>query len=327
MTNIIKNVLTHLPAHQLQRKGKEMKQKLITRSTGKWTDFIPLAMVLSYLLVILGQILGEVILFLTGAQDRVAAIVGDEGTAAFLFMYFEFIGIWIVFFLVVCIFRNNRPMLKSIAFRTDGTNLRGAAIGLLLGFLANGFCILMSWILGDISLSFNGFRPGLFLVFLVVVTIQSGAEEIIDRCYLYQKLRRGYKNPWIAIIGNAAVFSAMHLMNPGISAVAVLQILVVGILFSLFVYYFDSLWAAIMMHAGWNFTQSIFFGLPNSGIVSAYSVFKLEAASARNGIFYNVNFGVEGSIGAVCVLILLCIITVIVGRKRGQTEDIWKEME
>lgn len=304
-----------------------MKQKLLTRSTGKWSDFIPLALVLSVFMVLLGQTIGEVIIVLTGAIDKVAVIVGDMDTAVFLLTYFLFFGIWIVFFLFAGMFRDNRPMLGALAFRKDGVNLRGTGIGLLVGFLANGSCVILSWILGDIALSFNGFNPGLFFAFLFAVMVQSGAEEIVDRCYLYQKLRRGYKNPWIAVIGNAAVFAAMHLTNPGVTAVAILQLLIGGIVFSLFVYYFDSLWAAIMMHTGWNFCQSIFFGLPNSGIVSSYSVFKLDAASARNGLFYNVNFGVEGSIGSVAVLTLICAIMVILGRKRGKTEDIWKEME
>ena len=304
-----------------------MKRRLITRSTGKWSDFIPFALVLAYIVVLVGQLIGSGVFALTGAEPKLAAIVGDEDTAKFLLMYFDFFGIWIAFFLVALIFKNNRPMLRMLAFRKDGVNLRGAVIGLLLGFAANGFCVIMSWILGDIVLSFNGFNPALFFAFLFVVMVQSGAEEIVDRCYLYQKLRRGYKNPWIAIIGNAAAFAALHLLNPGVTAVGIAQIVVVGILFSLFVYYFDSLWAAIMMHTGWNFCQSIFFGLPNSGIVSAYSVFRLDAASARNGIFYNVNFGVEGSVGAIVVLVLIGVIMVILGIKRGKTEDLWKEME
>jgi hypothetical protein len=218
-------------------------------------------------------------------------------------------------------------MLGTLAFRKDGINLRGAFMGLLLGFLANAFCILMSCLLGDIHLSYAGFQPGPFLLFLLAVTIQSGGEEIVDRCYLYQKLRRRYAHPGVAIVVNALVFGSLHLFNPGIGALPIIQIVAVGIVFSFFVYYFDSLWAAIMMHAGWNFTQSIVFGLPNSGIVSEYSLFKLDSASARNGIFYSVNFGVEGSIGAVCVIILLGIAMFLIGRRNGEKRDIWLEEE
>ena len=102
-----------------------------------------------------------------------------------------------------------------------------------------------------------------------------------------------------------------------------------GVLASLIIYYWDSLWAAIWMHTAWNFSQSIVFGLPNSGIVSKYSVFKLEAASARDGIFYNTSFGVEGSKGANAIIGGLIVIILLYGliTKRGEKADHWEEME
>ena len=149
----------------------------------------------------------------------------------------------------------------------------------------------------------------------MAICIQSGAEEIICRSYIYQKLRRRYKTPWVAIIFNSAFFALMHVFNPGITFVSVLQIIIVGMIFALFVYDFDCLWAAIAMHTTWNFTQSI---------VSAYSLFKLDAASARNGFFYNVNFGVEGSIGSVVVLAIPLVILIVIAVKKGEKTDLWE---
>ena len=80
-------------------------------------------------------------------------------------------------------------------------------------------------------------------------------------------------------------------------------------------------------HAAWNYTQNIIFGLPNSGIVSEYSIFTLEAASARNGLFYNVNFGVEGSIGATAMLFILAAVIIYINRNKHERNDIWAEEE
>ena len=115
----------------------------------------------------------------------------------------------------------------------------------------------------------------------------------------------------------------MHLLNDGITVVSVLSIIVVGIVFSLLVYYYDSVWAAFMMHTAWNFTQSIVFGLPNSGLVSEYSLFKLEAASAKNGLFYNVGFGVEGSVGATVLLAIVIAVIVVINRGKPEKNDVW----
>ena len=133
----------------------------------------------------------------------------------------------------------------------------------------------------------------------------------------------------IAVLGNALVFMALHMLNPGVTAWGLGQVFLFGVLASLIIYYWDSLWAAIWMHTAWNFSQSIVFGLPNSGIVSKYSVFKLEAASARDGIFYNTSFGVEGSKGANAIIGGLIVIILLYGliTKRGEKADHWEEME
>ncbi|MBQ9643291.1 MAG: CPBP family intramembrane metalloprotease [Lachnospiraceae bacterium] len=301
-----------------------MRKYLLTRETGKWTDILPIAAILSIQFPLFTTLPANILFRILHIPDFFLFLAGgDEAASAFLREYAIFIGIWILFFLNVLIFKNNRPMLKALKYRRETNNLKGALIGLLMGFGSNAICILMSWLMGDIKLTFNGFHPALFIAFLIAVCIQSGGEELTDRCYLYQKLRRGYKNPWIAILANACVFSALHLLNPGVTILSVLDIFLSGLVFSLFVYYYDCFWAAVMMHAGWNFTQSILFGLPNSGVVSAYSVFKLDAASARDGLFYTVNFGVEGSLGSILILAVIAAVMIYLNRGKMEKADFW----
>ena len=98
------------------------------------------------------------------------------------------------------------------------------------------------------------------------------------------------------------------------------------VLFSLFVYYFDSLWCAYGIHTGWNFTQSILLGLPNSGLVVPYSNFELDTAAAANSFAYNVAFGIEGTILSTVVLAVACLIVYLLGEKRNQQPiDIWNQ--
>lgn len=267
---------------------------------------------------------------------------GNHDAAEFLNNYFSFISIWIGFILVVCLIKGNRPMLRAAKYcspglkkGTDGAvtgngnragnNFMGLLIGLALGFGCNGFCILMSSLTGNIHLAYSGFKPVPFIVFFICVFIQSAAEEITDRWYLYQKLRRRYKAPWIAIVVNSLVFAGMHIFNPGIGILPLIQIMVVGVIFSLFVYYYNGLWIACAFHTAWNFTQSILFGLPNSGVVSAYSVFRLDAASATDGLFYSVDFGVEGSIGAVVILAAVLALIMWINHGKGEHTDVWAE--
>lgn len=302
-------------------------KEFIYRPCGKITDFVIIAAILSYLLALLGQAISEIVNSVCGTEEFLISLFKDPDAGRLMFFYLYFWGIWLVFFLVISVCKNNRPMWKCLAFRKWGNSIPALAAGLLLGFGTNTFCILMSILFGDIKLYFNRFDPAMFFAFLFVVLIQSGAEEICDRCYLYQKLRRRYRHPAVAILGNALIFMSMHLANPGIDMLAIVDLILTGVIFSLLVYYYDSLWGAIMFHTSWNFTQNIIFGLPNSGVVSEYSLFRLDAASARNGFFYTVDFGVEGSLGAIVVLAVLMIAILLLNRGRGERRDLWKQME
>lgn len=298
-----------------------------TRPSRKWTDILPIAIIISVIVMFVGEFLSLVIIKYLGIKELFMRICGREDIAAFMLQYFEFCGIWIAILLIVVIFKPNRVMLKSFGHNRKGNNIKGYLIGLLLGFGTNAICVLISLLMGDIKLSFFGFDPILLLLFLFVVTVQSGAEELVDRFYLYLKLRRRYRSPLVAILGNSVIFTLLHALNPGFSVLAALQIFCVAVVFSELVYYYDGLWIAIAFHTAWNYTQNIIFGLPNSGIVSAYSIFNLEAASARSGLFYNVNFGVEGSVGASLVLILTGVAIWLLNRGRKERTDHWKMAE
>ena len=76
----------------------------------------------------------------------------------------------------------------------------------------------------------------------------------------------------------------------------------------------------------WNFAQNILYGLPNSGLVSLYSVFKLDEAS--DGIFFDAAFGVEGGICSVALLVLACVGLIVYAKNRNlRPHDLWAEDE
>ena len=84
---------------------------------------------------------------------------------------------------------------------------------------------------------------------------------------------------------------------------AIVNIALMGILCSFICYYMDSLWCAMALHTAWNYTQNIILGLPNSGVVSILSIFKLDASTALDSFAYNVGFGVEGTVVSAIVQI------------------------
>ena len=272
--------------------------------------------ILAYLLILAGQIIGELVMLVSGAYKT------DLGLTAGL--YFSFIGIWFVLFLNGLI-KKNRPLFKAYGTGCKGNNALNLLIGYLIGISMNGAAILMAWLHGDIRMYFDKFELIPFVILFIAVFVQSAAEEMVCRGFIYQRVLRTYRNKfWLAVLINSVFFGLIHLGNDGISALAVVDLVVTGLLFSAMVYYFDSLWMAMAAHAGWNFTQSILAGLPNSGNVVPYSVFKLDAATARDSFFYNVAFGVEGTIPAIAIQAVVLIALVAIGIKLGgKPTDIW----
>jgi membrane protease YdiL (CAAX protease family) len=277
--------------------------------------------IIGYLLIVLGQLLGGVLVgILAGLLPGVFST--DAGITSQL--YLGFLGVWILTLLVFALIPRNRPMLKALGTKTKGNTPKMFAVGLGIGLGMNLLCALIAMINGDIALTFHAFRPVSFLLLFIAVLIQSAAEELICRVFIYQRLVRRYGKPLMAAVVNAAFFAMIHLSNPGVTGMAIANIFIYGLLFSAMVVYMDSPWAAMAAHAGWNFCQNILLGLPNSGMVLPYSVFKLDAAAASDSFAYSVSFGLEGTITACVTLFAVTGVIVWWGtRNKVVPTNIW----
>ena len=303
----------------------------------KWYENAIVYMFTAFGLTLVGEIIGVFVVYvpalvILGFETGLEMIVSGGKAAATkdfspfgstLILYFSTIGTWIV--CLLCFLRKkNRPLFRCFTKYCSGNNFKKFLLGLLIGGGMNGACILAAYLNGNITMSFDSFRPLPLLAVLLAVFIQSSSEEILCRGYLYQKLNRRY-NPVVAVLGSSLFFAALHLGNPGVGVVAVLDLILSGLLFALMVYYMDSIWCAFAAHTAWNYTQNIIFGLPNSGLTVDFSIFKLNAG-ATDGFFYNTAFGVEGSWFAVLVEAAVIVVIWQWGRRKGKKPtDIWKE--
>lgn len=93
----------------------------------------------------------------------------------------------------ILIKKRNRPILQAVGTKPQGNNGKYLLFGLGLGFALNGVCILVAWLHHDIALTYDAIHPLWFVVVFLTVFIQSSAEELLCRGFLYQKLRRSYK--------------------------------------------------------------------------------------------------------------------------------------
>ena len=286
-----------------------------------------LTFIIAYILMAHSWIVGDLIIIylpeILGID--IPSIMGEDLYNTW-FIYIGFISIWICGLIIISVFKGYRPILKVFSTKLKGNNIKTAIIGgLSLGLVLNLLIALVAIATGSIKLHYEGIGLGAFLLLLIAVLIQSGAEEFVARVFIYQRLRKNFsKWPLVAILGNGLFFILIHLGNPGMTFISELMLLLVSVMYSLVVYYFDSIWIPIVAHTTWNFTQSIVLGLPNSGIVFPVSVFKLDAGA--NNFAFDSTFGVEGSILAIILHVIVCVGLYYFGRKKGELEtNIWND--
>lgn len=239
-------------------------------------------------------------------------------------LYFPFWAIWLSFMLAIVLIKKNRYILDKIKYKNGGNTFKNLLIGFGIGFLMNGTCALTAYLHGDIKLRFDKFEFVPILLMFIVVFIQSSAEELACRGFMYQRIAYRYKHPWAPTIITAVFFMAIHLGNDHISLMPILDLFMSGLVFGAMILYFDSIWMAMGCHTTWNFTQNILLGLPNSGSVSSYSIFVLDRNSARGSFAYDVGFGLEGSIMSIVVQVISLALMIYVYRKYAKNQDVLK---
>ncbi len=237
----------------------------------------------------------------------------------YLVRIIQFVGVILYTYFV----KKNRYIYDSFKPHYENNGFGTLALGLVIGLVMNGICVLIAVMHGDIQLSF-GLTASQILVLifaLVCVFIQSASEEMWYRGFLYERVHANYPL-WLAIFLSSAIFGFGHLFNKGVSFLAIMNIVVIGLAFALAKWFSKSIWLLFGIHTGWNFTQNFIFGLPNSGRASQVSVFTLDEANASGGLIYDPVFGVEGAITQLIVAVLLAVICFVLIKRAGRTAEL-----
>jgi len=284
----------------------------------KWYDNVLWICIISYAILFISETIGGLFISrLVKGLFTSGLIRGDVYIYTFI-MYILFIDIWIGVLFVLFVFKSNHYIIDKITTKTKGNNMANLFWGLFIGFVLNGLCALIAMINGDFTLRFSQFEIFRAFGLFFAVFVQSSAEELLCRGFMYQRLMKSTNSPAFVIIFNSLFFAALHLFNNGMSILPFYCILIFGVLASMLVYYFDSLWMVMGLHAMWNFTQSILLGLPNSGNNVPYSIFKI-GSSVKGSFAYNPIFGLEGTILS-CVLMTICCLVLYLWKSKKKVE-------
>jgi len=130
-------------------------------------------------------------------------------------------------------------------------------------------------------------------------------EEFFFRGYPLFTLTTGMTF-WPAAVFLSALFGLVHHSNPGESWVGSLDAGAVGLLFCLMVRRTGDLWMAIGFHAAWDWGETYFYGVPDSGLVARGHLF--NPRSSGPAWLTGGSVGPEGSWLCLALLVILWII-------------------
>ena len=170
----------------------------IHRDGYTWKDSLIVSILIFFMMFFMGSGIGLAI-------GTIIKLFSNEGNAEFLEILgdnFAFLGYWIIAVIYLLLVKSDKPILRAFGREPRGNTVKMALWGLLIGLCLNALCIGIAVFHGDIQLSFSSFPVLKFLLVFLSVFVQSGGEELLCRGVLYQRLRKGYRNPWVAILVN-----------------------------------------------------------------------------------------------------------------------------
>lgn len=205
-------------------------------------------------------------------------------------------------------------------FVSIGLNFVGFKIDFYKGLLAgtvlicSGFILLTVLNLTLIDLTYFSFYDQIFYFFLF--TIVSLNEEIAIRGYILHNLSSSF-NKYVALIISSLVFMIMHLGNPNIGILPLVNLFLAGIFLGIYTIHKNNLWFPIGAHLTWNYLQGPIFGFEVSGN-KINSLF--EQKPNGHELLTGGKFGFEGSI----ILTLFLMISIFYMDGYFQKTEIFK---
>ncbi len=212
-----------------------------------------------------------------------------------------------------------KPLTFGQLFIVKKNALNGFLKGTMFGIAIMGICVGLLSLMGYVSFTVGKISVSLVFFYVAYFFVVALFEELLFRTYALFIFAETYPVT-LTIIINGLLFGLIHLLNPGFTWLAMLNVSLAGVLFSMFTLYYRNLSWAVGIHLGWNYAQGIIFGFNVSG-TSTPSILKTRPIA--NGYLSGGEFGVEGSL--ICTIILLLIISYFMMRFKMKSTTINKK--
>lgn len=189
--------------------------------------------------------------------------------------------------------------------------------GLFLGAIAITVMFGLLFISGNIQLTNALSAPYIsenLLIFLILFILVGVFEEAFFRGYIMNAMAERGNQKWVIYLTSAVIFGMVHLSNPNVKFLGILNVILIGILFA---YMFDktkSLLLPIGFHITWNYFQGTVFGFPVSG-TAPYGMYDIDVSGGSDWLTGG-NFGLEGGLLTTLMIVMLFGVVYLYTRNR-----------
>ena len=275
--------------------------------------------IIFYVFKIVSELAGEVIAIAAHFACGKNPLQGElfDADTIMLITYFGYAIIIGVIILLWKLFQKKK--VSELGFTKNfGSYFTGIAVGAVL-LMA---CVVPVTLTGAVQFNgvFANINTNMVLLMIPCFMLQGAMEELLCRGVVQQLLTRNTSVP-VAVIVSSLLFAVVHIQNMDtdnavISAVAIINLVLISLIFSFVTLRFKSIWAACGMHSVWNYILYSILGLNLSGndeIVAA--VFDMR--SAGDNLLNGGAYGIEASIVTTAVLAAALGLCIVLYRKNA----------
>ena len=238
-----------------------------------------------------------------------------------LIMYYGYVILIGIMFLYWKLFQ--KKTLSELGFTQKvGSYITGVITGTVLVVIS----VLLVVLAGAISYNgvFENINNGFILLMLGGFIYQGAMEEVLCRGIVLQLLKDRTSVP-VAVGISTALFTIPHLtsmtgVSVGILIFAIINLILISLVFSFLTLHFKNIWAACGLHSIWNFILYNILGLNLSGNdEKTAAVFDMKSVGSNvlNGGIY----GIEASVITALVLTVALVIMYVIMKRKGGVKD------
>jgi len=236
-------------------------------------------------------------------------VVPDTALETAIFLIFLFGPIFLILAIWLSLFEKRQLWsLGMTRYRAVWYYLRGGIVGFVMFTTAIGILAVMGFV--DVEAG-SAQSQGLTALDSVLIVffgwlVQGAAEEVLTRGWLLSVIGSRY-NVLIGILLSSSLFAILHLLNPSVSLIAMLNLFLFGLFAALYALYEESLWGVFSIHSVWNWVQGNIYGFEVSGNIQLGGTL-IDLMEVGPDYLTGGAFGPEGGLVVTGVLVISCFI-------------------